>query len=102
MIRPVFKSGKTLVWNGIEEDVAPAFTVYPNPSNGLFTFQFDSSIRAEQIEVFNGNGALIFTDKTSIMPYVLDLESESNGLYFIIIRDATGNVIGRERLVKSN
>ena len=102
MIRPVFKSGKTLVWNGIEEDVAPAFTVYPNPSNGLFTFQFDSSIRAEQIEIFNGNGALIFTDKTSIMPYVLDLESESNGLYFIIIRDATGNVIGRERLVKSN
>lgn len=102
MIRPVFKSGKTNVWNGVEEAQTSSFNVFPNPSNGLFTFRFDSSGYAENIEVYNAHGSLIFTDRTASSQYVLDLGSESNGLYFIIIRDAAGNVIGQERLVKTN
>jgi len=80
------------------------FTIAPNPStNGQF---FLSSIRAEgknyQLNVYNVNGKLIYSDKLNAgkTNYQLNLENEANGIYLLRVSNEDEIYSGRIIITK--
>jgi hypothetical protein len=61
------------------------FIVYPNPSNGIFNLQLETStpLSLTIIEVTDVLGRVILTDKINAGNYELNLGSNVNGIYFI-------------------
>jgi hypothetical protein len=61
------------------------FIVYPNPSNGIFNLQLDTStpLSLTTIEVTDVLGRVILTDKVKSGNYELNLGNNVNGIYFI-------------------
>jgi hypothetical protein len=62
------------------------FTVYPNPSNGLFTVRFLNNMEnAESIEVVNAVGTTIKNVKVNTVngEQTIDLTDEANGIYLV-------------------
>jgi len=74
---------------GLETSVAPDlseinFSLYPNPSNGIFTLQSDEEITS--IEICNTLGETIFNQQISKSSnHLIDLSSQSKGIYFVKI-----------------
>lgn len=63
-------------------------SIYPNPSNGIFTIDFENRIKEVEIEVYSLLGQKIF--KTSIFDVTqsdIDLSNFINGAYLIKISD---------------
>jgi hypothetical protein len=66
---------------------APEFTVYPNPSSGIFTIEnFEAN---QRYQVYDINGRLV---ETSIINGQLNLSSEPNGIYLLRVRTESGEV----------
>ena len=62
------------------------FTVYPNPSNGLFTVRFLNNMEnAESIEIVNAVGTTIKNVKVNTVngEQTIDLTDEANGIYLV-------------------
>lgn len=72
---------------GVEEAVvSEELSIYPNPSNGLFTVETKAA--QEQIEVFDYLGKLVFS-KIKPQQGVLDLTTLNNGMYMIRLSTST-------------
>ena len=101
MIRPVFKSGKSSVWNSISELSKDAPTVYPNPFSENFTVQGLNENSTYTISVITSTGQLI---SSSIQSHVTRVEMEnsklSNGIYFIQITNNSTQEIIRLKAMK--
>jgi len=77
-----------------------SFRIYPNPSTGLVTLEFDHTDRNEdiQIEIFSVSGGLVYTEKISAAGrHMIDLEGTQPGIY--MIRLIVGDGVGYARLV---
>ncbi len=75
------------------------FTVYPNPTQGLIAVSND--INYEAIEVVNHLGQLVKRfDRNKSGNY--DLNSITNGLYYLVYYNATNEKVGTTKLIKSN
>lgn len=75
--------------------------VYPNPSNDLF--HLDLSIfedQPKQIDVFDLDGRLIQSIKSSKSNLSIDLGDEKNGMYTVVIKSTGKTVIKKLMLVK--
>ena len=96
MIRPVFSSGKSFVWNGIEE-AASALNVYPNPVQDQFTIQSDG--RIEGVEVYNMFGQLMHQESGNGLSLVkIDASIWAEGSYILVVDTAEGVI--RKKLIK--
>ncbi len=75
-------------------------TVYPNPSNGLFTLRKTANIDLTKADIYDMNGRLIKTIELSEMNTVMDIEldSWSSGVYFMKISSKDGQ--GVLKLIK--
>ena len=73
---------------GIDE-INKLFSVYPNPASDIVTISADRDVKA--ITVYNMLGNKITTNNVMSNSTVLDIESYTNGLYFveIIFKDGT-------------
>ncbi len=74
--------------NAIEENSLDdiVFGVFPVPSKGLFTVQFDKLTDNAQISVINNLGQEIYTTKSNLQMSVnIDLSAYANGIYFVKI-----------------
>ncbi|MES2617333.1 MAG: T9SS type A sorting domain-containing protein [Bacteroidota bacterium] len=58
------------------------FTVYPNPSHGVFNIHFNATITAN-LKVYNATGAYIGSYANFSKDGVIDLSDYANGIYFI-------------------
>jgi len=62
--------------------------IYPNPSNGSFTFKNESNLEELNLEIYNGLGQLVFInelDKNEI-----EIKSRlANGIYYYVIKQNT-------------
>lgn len=69
---------------GIDENVMEKLTVYPNPSEGIFTISSIENVNS--IEVLNTAGQIIqnVSNQTQI-----DLSNQKNGVYFLKIKGET-------------
>ena len=101
MIRPVFKSGKSSVWNSVSETQTITPSVYPNPFSESFTVQGLNENSTYTISVISSTGQLI---SSSIQSHVTRVEMEnsqlSNGIYFIQITNNSTQEIIRLKAMK--
>lgn len=71
-------------------------SIYPNPSNGMVNIKGDFNIKSTQL--FDVQGRLLQTNIVNDTTAVIDVSSQSNGVYFI--RVITDNGMKVEKLVK--
>ena len=71
-----------------------AFSVYPNPTSGVFTFALNAEQKLNgEITVIDVTGRTIYTQATPAAPFFateIDLSSFANGIYFVRYRTPEG------------
>jgi Zn-dependent metalloprotease len=70
-------------------------SVFPNPSNGIFTFSFPSKSKYQLLQLYNANGQLIdeiFLDESE---FTLDLRTMSDGVYFYRLENSENVNFGK-------
>jgi hypothetical protein len=75
--------------------------VYPNPSNGIFTFSFSNLKEKCNIEIYNVLGKKVLTEtlRSAQGDNILDLSGNPSGIYFYRILEETGNLLGEGKLI---
>ena len=68
---------------GIRETIQEEFTIYPNPSNGEFSFQFSDN-NDHSIEIRDISGKLIL-QQTILSKQSIELVNNPKGMYFVTI-----------------
>ena len=89
MIRPVFKSGKTDVWNSIEEIELDAARVYPNPMNDALNIS-QLPFGNYSIELYNQMGQLAHSSQHRESNISINLADLSVGMYLLQIINEAG------------
>ncbi|MFM2227423.1 MAG: hypothetical protein RL664_766 [Bacteroidota bacterium] len=101
MIRPVFKSGKSSVWNSITELSKETPSLFPNPFNSNFTIQGLNENHSYNVSILSSTGKLI---ESSFQSHVNSIEMENNtlpvGMYFIQITNNSTQEIIRLKAMK--
>jgi hypothetical protein len=69
---------------GSEEDMA--FSLYPNPSRGLFTISL-SSLDQFAVTIHNGMGATVYAGETTGLKTDVDLTSFASGVYIVELQN---------------
>ena len=90
----------------VPEQISPtatapvAFTLYPNPTSGEITldFQYDASWIGNKITIFNLNGIVLQTVKITSNIQKISLAGLSPGLFFV--RATNGGVIINQKFIK--
>lgn len=83
---------------GIYENEKSFFSLYPNPSNGVFNLKFSESNSNGTITVRDLPGKTILTNSFSNSGNVqLDLSSQPAGIYFVTVQNASG--VSTQRIV---
>ena len=59
--------------------------VYPNPSNGLITFNSSFKLNSK-IKILNATGQIVHSVNITSKNQQIDLRNLTNGLYFIKVR----------------
>jgi len=73
--------------------------VYPNPSHGVFNFVMPNNNTAYQLRVYNVLGQEVTTSIINSGKGVVDLSSQSKGVYIYKVLSETGTPISTGRLV---
>jgi hypothetical protein len=88
----------TILITDINENSVNAVTVYPNPSNGIFTIEMPN-MNTAKVMVMDITGKVVF-DNTVISNDQIKLQNVEQGMYFIRIADPTsGNIVVKKLLV---
>jgi len=79
----------------------PSLRVYPNPGNGLFTFEMKNTDgKMNEMEIYNVVGEKVYSQfSTFTSPLSVDLSSEAKGVYIYRVFSETGSAISTGRLV---
>ncbi len=88
-----------LITTGIKQTEIPeqiGYSIFPNPSTGVFNIQIENTDRAVAIEVYNTVGKLVTTARTSNKQAIVDLSEQPVGVYFVRI----GNQAASRVIVK--
>jgi uncharacterized delta-60 repeat protein len=79
---------------GIEKEIASGISIYPNPSNGLFTLKGNASnSKLQHVKVLNMMGSVIFSSNTTQSNMVVDIQNSPSGVYFIELHFNSGKVV---------
>ncbi len=101
MIRPVFKSGKTSVWNSVTELSKDVPSVFPNPFSNSFTIQHLNENASYTVAILSSTGQLL---ESSFHSHVNRVVMENNslpvGMYFIQITNNSTQEIIRLKAMK--
>ncbi len=74
----------------VEKDVDVPIAVYPNPSTGIFTIDFNAT-GTYKIEVVNALGVKIIDKKNADVRDTINLSEQSKGIYLLTITNDSGN-----------
>ena len=74
------------------------FTVYPNPSNALFTIQFEKIVDGTLL-VTDMLGQVVFLSQINSNSFVIDLSNFVNGIYSFVLETESG--VTTQRVIKS-
>lgn len=89
-------SGSTTVaidkCTSIEDNAAALFSVYPNPTSGLISIEFNQVVN-ETISVYDNVGRLVQTVEVNGLKSNIDLTNVSNGTYIVKIGTQTKQVV---------
>ncbi|MEQ1552926.1 MAG: M36 family metallopeptidase [Ferruginibacter sp.] len=89
------------------EDARGQLFISPNPTTGLFSVSYYNSATAAQslsVDVYNEAGAKVLVKNIVLVGRYgnanIDLSKFANGTYIIILRDATGKKLAKNKVVK--
>lgn len=92
------------VSNGIEENNAPAFSVFPNPASGQLNLEFDASGNCATILIVNSLGQIVFEKPVENagkkMRMRLDVSALDAGIYTVIIREEEKMPVARKIILQ--
>lgn len=77
------------------------FRIYPNPTNGVFTLEFNSDAGPQNavVQFINLTGRIIWTEELNeVQQYKFDLTGQSRGIY--LVRIIRGGQVETEKVVK--
>lgn len=101
MIRPVFKSGKTSVWNSVSEVETVSPSIYPNPFNNGFTVQGLNANSTYSVAILSSTGQLIASSiHSNVSQIEMKNETLATGMYFIQITNKSSNEVIRLKALK--
>jgi plastocyanin len=61
------------------------FSLYPNPTNGVFNVNLNSSVDVSKIEVYNLLGEVVYNTNVVTAKTTIDLSNNERGIYFVKI-----------------
>ena len=95
-------SVKVLSCTGLLENnsQSASASVFPNPSNGLYTVQLNSIGNNSLIEIRNALGSIVLKQAVTEFETKLDLQNQANGVYFIQIQE-NGKAVYNSRVIKN-
>jgi len=65
------------------------FSIYPNPSNGMF--MLNSKITNGEISICNILGEIVFSSKINSAETTIDLSDAAVGVYFVSVKTEKGS-----------
>ncbi len=79
----------------------PELVVYPNPSSGIFTFQWSVVSCKWSVEVYNVIGQRVFSSNYSLSTnhYSLNLSDKPSGIYLYRVTKDDSSLIGEGKLI---
>lgn len=87
----IFSAANWLATTDQQQDLLPEkITVFPNPTNSIFTVSIDGEPTKHRITVFNTLGELLFTHTTLTNQLQLSLAPQAAGIYFIQVENELG------------
>ena len=103
-IRVIAEDGLTnQEWTVTIKFIETKFTVYPNPSTGIVSLQFDNIIYSDsELEVYNALGTLVYSEKINQKGSFTLLHNFTNlpaGIYYL--RLLSGNKLMIQRFVRN-
>ncbi len=79
---------------------APSVTVYPNPTNGIFTIELAGYNNPFTVQIYNILGKKVMSDVLSGNSNSADISSQPSGVYFYRVLTKNGSLIGDGKIVK--
>ncbi len=74
--------------------------VYPNPSNGIFTFQLPIATQSVvSIEIYNTLGEIVKSEELRAKSTEIDLSAQPNGVYLYRVLGESDELIGKGKLL---
>ena len=84
---------------GVDEyKLSESVAVYPNPSSGLFTINFDSSSK-RHVEVFNGFGELVYTNNFYSATASIYLTNVNAGIYSMKVTSVDNKITLKQLVI---
>jgi hypothetical protein len=83
---------------GINESKQNVTSIYPNPTNGIFTVEFSTIENGARIEIYSVVGQKIIIRKVTKNQTIIDLSNYDNGIYFVKTQD--DNNVVTKRIIK--
>lgn len=82
----IVKSKSNITNNRTTGIATPAgiFSLYPNPSKGSFNLQAEKELG--NVMIYNALGTVVYTEKINASNAVVDLTSQSSGIYIIVVQ----------------
>jgi len=93
-----FNSSASYNYASIEDLQGETLTVYPNPSNGLFTISAMSGSDLSYM-ITDMHGRVVYTLQTNNTVFTIDLSSQTSGVYYLRVSDLSGRHL-MKKLVK--
>jgi hypothetical protein len=101
MVRPVFKSGKSEVWNNVIEHEFSSCQVFPNPVYDQARISCDKQIPVNsKATVLDLSGRVMDEFFINTNQPELNLTNRVPGMYILLITDPQGNLIHRSKFIK--
>lgn len=91
----------TNMTNGLKENDAINFELFPNPCKGVMTIRFEKGNSLNySLSIINALGQKVHNEKIVSDKTILDISQFGNkGIYFVQILDEKGVVIGRKKII---
>jgi hypothetical protein len=82
---------------GIEQSNAVKLSIYPNPTNNIFTIETEQP-EQHTIDITSLNGQVLYSTRMKESPLQIDLSSLQKGIYFITVRSR--DQVWTEKIIK--
>lgn len=86
--------------DGVQENIAAAFNVYPNPSTGLYTIKTNGGKGTYSLALYNTLGEIVWKQTLTAPVATIDIATQSSGVYYLKISDAITGASGYKKLMK--
>jgi hypothetical protein len=74
-------------------------SVYPNPSNGIFTIESSVASNQWSVQVYNMMGQQVYIGKLNATSTQIDLSANSQGIYLYRVITETGSLVGEGKFI---